>query len=47
MTDLLLVLIVLAFFGLCVLYVRGLERIIRSDETGRPAVEPTAEAAER
>lgn len=45
MADVLLVLIVLAFFGLCVLYVRGCERIIRSDDIGKPTTEPTREAA--
>ena len=44
MADLVLVLIVLAFFGLCVLYVRGCERIIRSDDIGEPTAEPTAKS---
>jgi hypothetical protein len=47
MADLVLVLIVLAFFGLCVLYIRGCERIIRKDEIGEPTVELTREAAEQ
>lgn len=44
MADLVLVLIVLAFFGLCVLYVRGCERIIRSDDIGEPTVEQAGES---
>jgi hypothetical protein len=47
MADLVLVLIVLAFFGLCVLYIRGCERIIRSDDIGELTVELTREAAEQ
>lgn len=45
MADVVLVLVVLAFFGLCVLYVRGCDRVIRGDgadetatETGRESV---------
>lgn len=34
MADLVLVLTVMAFAGLCLLYVRGCERIIRRDEIG-------------
>ena len=47
MADLVLVLIVFAFFGLCVLYIRGCARIIRNDEIGEPAVELTREVAEQ
>ncbi|GAB7145981.1 potassium transporter Trk [Mycobacterium riyadhense] len=47
MADLVLVLIVLAFFGLCVLYIRGCERIIRHDEIGGTTVELTRDAAEQ
>jgi len=36
MADVIFVLVVLAFFALCVLYVRGCERIIRDGETGGP-----------
>lgn len=32
MADVVLVLVVLVFFGLCVLYVRGCERMIRDDD---------------
>jgi hypothetical protein len=39
MVDVVLVLVVLAFFGLCVLYVRGCDRMIRSD-----GVEATADS---
>ncbi len=35
MADLVLVLTVMAFAGLCLLYVRGCERIIRRDEIGK------------
>ena len=42
MADLVSVLIVLAFFGLCVLYIRGCDRIIRKDEIGEPTVELTS-----
>jgi hypothetical protein len=44
--DVVLVLIVLVFFGLCVLYVRGCDRLIRgdgTDETTEP--EPVREVA--
>ncbi len=36
MADVIFVLVILAFFALCVLYVRGCERIIRDGETGGP-----------
>jgi hypothetical protein len=36
MADIVLVLVVLAFFGLCVLYVRGCDRLIRSDGIDEP-----------
>jgi hypothetical protein len=40
MADLWVVLTVLAFFALCVLLIRGCDRIIGSDETSELAVEP-------
>lgn len=47
MGDLMLVLVLLAFFGLCTLYIRGCERMIRNDEIGQPTVELSREAAYR
>lgn len=47
MADLVLVLVVLGFFGLCLLYVRGCDRIIRSDETSDPTAEPAPTVAQR
>ena len=47
MGDLVLVFILLAFFGLCMLYIRGCERMIRSDEIGEPTMELSREAAYR
>jgi hypothetical protein len=41
--DVVLVLVALVFFGLSLLYVRGCERIIRSDELGAVAAEPVGE----
>jgi hypothetical protein len=35
--DVIFVLAIVAFFALCVLYVRGCERIIRAGETGGEA----------
>jgi hypothetical protein len=35
--DVIFVLVIVAFFALCVLYVRGCERIIRAGETGGEA----------
>ena len=32
MADIVFVLVSVAFFGLCVLYIRGCERILRSNE---------------
>lgn len=46
MADLVLVLTVMAFAGLCLLYVRGCERIIRRDEIGETTVELTRAPAE-
>jgi hypothetical protein len=40
MADLWVVLTVLAFFALCVLLIRGCDRIIGSDDTSELAVEP-------
>jgi hypothetical protein len=39
MADAVLVLVGLAFFGLCVLYVRGCDRMIRGDGTDESMVE--------
>ncbi|MFZ0834655.1 MAG: potassium transporter Trk [Mycobacterium sp.] len=47
MGDLVSVLILLAFFGLCALYIRGCDRMIRKDEIGEPTVELSREAAEQ
>ena len=41
--DLWVVLTVLAFFTLCVLLIRGCDRIIGSDETSELAVEPESD----
>lgn len=46
MTDVVLVLVVFAFFGLCVLYVRGCDRIIRGDGVDEATAEPVRETAE-
>lgn len=42
-TDFLFVLITLAFFGLCVLYVHALDRIIHNDDIGNPSTRPVEE----
>lgn len=47
MADLVLVLVVLGFFGLCLLYVRGCDRIIRTDENSDPTAEPAPAVAQR
>jgi hypothetical protein len=39
MPDVVFVLITLAFFGLCVLYIKGCERILSGAEDGDGAVE--------
>ncbi|MGP4110570.1 hypothetical protein ACTWP5_06600 [Streptomyces sp. 4N509B] len=39
MADLLLVLVVLTFFGLCVLYAHGIERVIGRDEHAQALAE--------
>jgi len=44
MSDVLFVLITLVFFGLCVLYVHALDRMIRKDDIGDPATQPVQEA---
>jgi hypothetical protein len=44
MADVVLVLVILAFFGFCALYVRGCERIIH---TGEPAEAVGDAASER
>lgn len=43
MSDVLLVLVTLVFFGLCVLYVHALDRMIRKDDVDDPATEPVQE----
>lgn len=47
MADLVLVLVVLGFFGLCWLYVRGCDHIIRHDDISDSPSEPTREATHR
>jgi hypothetical protein len=42
MADLVFVAITLAFFALCVGYVRGLDRLVRSAEEGEAAAEATS-----
>ena len=42
MADVVFVAITLGFFGLCVAYVRGLDRLVRSSEEGEAAVEATS-----
>jgi hypothetical protein len=42
MADVIFIAIVVAFFGLCVLYIKGCERILRSgDEGSEPATGTT------
>lgn len=43
MVDLLYVLVGLGFFALCVLYVRGCDRLIRADEAPESRPETNAE----
>ncbi len=46
MADLWVVLTVLAFFGLCVLLIRGCDRIIGSDDMSELAVEADGQPVE-
>jgi hypothetical protein len=46
MADLWVVLTVVAFFGACVLLIRGCDSIIGSDDTSELAREPEPQAAE-
>jgi len=46
MADLWVVLTVLVFFALCVLLIRGCDRIIGSDESSELAVEPERDPLE-
>jgi hypothetical protein len=39
MADLLFIVLTVAFFAVCVAYVRGLDRIVRSSETAESAQE--------
>lgn len=47
MADVVLVMTAFAFFGLCTLYIRGCERILRRDDIGEPTLELTADASRR
>lgn len=42
MADIVFIVVALAFFGLCVAYVRGLDRLVRQSEEGEAAREATA-----
>ena len=42
MADVVFIGITLIFFGLCVGYVRGLDRLVRSSEEGEAAMEATS-----
>ncbi len=42
MADIVFILVGLAFFGLCVAYVRGLDRLVRASEEGEAAQEATS-----
>ena len=42
MADAIFIAATLAFFGLCVAYVRGLDRLVRSAEEGEAAAEATS-----
>ena len=44
MADLLVVLALLAFFGICLAFVRGCDQIIGPDEPADEAAEPTTSA---
>lgn len=39
MADVVFIVITIAFFGICVAYVRGLDRLVRSSEEGEAAME--------
>jgi hypothetical protein len=41
MSDIVFIVVVLAFFALCVAYVRGLDRIVRASEEAETAQEVT------
>lgn len=47
MADIVLVATACAFFGLCSLYIRGCEQIIRRDDIDTPSLEPTGNASEQ
>lgn len=47
MADIVLVATAFAFFGLCTLYIRGCEQILRRDDIDEPTLEPTGNASER
>lgn len=42
MADVVFIAITIGFFGLCVAYVRGLDRLVRSAEEGEAAIEATS-----
>jgi hypothetical protein len=42
LADIVFVLIAVAFFALCVAYVRGLDRLVRASEEGEAAQEATS-----
>ena len=42
MADIVFIVVVLAFFALCVGYVRGLDRLVRASEEGEAAQEATS-----
>jgi hypothetical protein len=44
MADIVFIVVILAFFALCVAYVRGLDRLVRASELGESAQELTEEA---
>lgn len=39
MADVVFILVIAIFFGLCVAYVRGLDRLVRTSEEGEAAME--------
>ncbi|HVV35321.1 MAG TPA: potassium transporter Trk [Acidimicrobiales bacterium] len=41
MADVVFILVTAVFFGLCVAYVRGLDRLVRTSEEGEAAMEAT------
>ena len=42
MADVAFIALTIGFFGLCVAYVRGLDRLVRTSEEGEAAVEATS-----